>query len=85
MMESKILIVEDDEGLAALTKEYLEGFGFHEDVEENGSTAIHRIIEEQPDFALLLSWHLSDSIISKIKNDGYKGKIIVPLPEPKII
>jgi len=44
-----------------------------------------KLIEKQPDFALLLSWHLSDSIISKIKNDGYKGKIIVPLPDPKII
>ena len=44
-----------------------------------------KLIEKQPDFALLLSWHLSDSIISKIKNDGYEGKIVIPLPEPKII
>ena len=44
-----------------------------------------KLIETQPDFALLLSWHLSDSIISKIKNDGYEGKIVIPLPEPKII
>jgi len=39
----------------------------------------------QPDFALLLSWHLKDSIIPKIKNDGYKGKIIVPLPTVQVI
>jgi len=44
-----------------------------------------KLIETQPDFALLLSWHLSDSIIPKIKNDGYEGKIVIPLPEPKII
>jgi SAM-dependent methyltransferase len=44
-----------------------------------------KLIQEQPDYALLLSWHLADSIISKIQNDGYKGKIIVPLPIPKII
>ena len=44
-----------------------------------------KLIQEQPDYALLLSWHLSDSIVSKIKKDGYRGKIIVPLPEPKII
>jgi hypothetical protein len=44
-----------------------------------------KLIQEQPDYALLLSWHLADSIISKIQNDGYKGKIIVPLPLPKII
>ena len=44
-----------------------------------------KLVKEQPDYAVLLSWHLSDSIISKIKKDGYLGKIIVPLPEPKII
>lgn len=44
-----------------------------------------KLVEDQPDYALLLSWHLSDSIIPKIQNDGYKGKIIVPLPKPKII
>ena len=44
-----------------------------------------QLVSDQPDFALLLSWHLSDSIIPKIRNDGFKGKIIIPLPEPKII
>ncbi len=44
-----------------------------------------KLIEEQPSHALLLSWHLSDSIVSKIRKDGFKGKIIIPLPEPKII
>ncbi len=44
-----------------------------------------QLVIDQPDFALLLSWHLSDSIIPKIRNDGFKGKIIVPLPEPIII
>ena len=43
------------------------------------------LTEQQPDYALLLSWHLGDSIISKIKKDGFKGKFIIPLPEPKII
>jgi len=41
--------------------------------------------KKQPDFALLLSWHLKDSIVPKIKNDGYAGKIIVPLPTVQII
>ena len=43
------------------------------------------LVKEQPDYALLLSWHLADSIIPKLKNDGYKGKFIVPLPVPKIL
>lgn len=44
-----------------------------------------KLVDEQPDFALLLSWHLSESIIDKIRKDGFKGKIIVPLPEPKTL
>ena len=44
-----------------------------------------KLIEEQPDYALLLSWHFGESIINKFRNDGYKGKIIIPLPEPKIL
>lgn len=43
------------------------------------------LVDEQPDYALLLSWHLGQSVVSKIRNDGYKGKIIVPLPEPIIV
>lgn len=45
----------------------------------------NQLVIDQPDFALLLSWHLSDSIVAKIRDDGFKGKIILPLPEPKII
>ncbi len=41
--------------------------------------------EKQPDYALLLSWHLKDSIIPKIRQGGFKGKIIVPLPKPEIL
>ena len=44
-----------------------------------------KLITEQPDYGLLLSWHLADSIIPKIRKNGYKGKIIVSLPEPKIL
>ncbi len=43
------------------------------------------LIEIQPDYALLLSWHLAESIIPKIRKDGFKGQFIVPLPEPKIL
>jgi len=44
-----------------------------------------KLVEEQPDYALLLSWHFGKNIINKFRNDGYKGKIIIPLPEPKIL
>lgn len=48
-----ILIVEDDERLANLTKEYMEGNGLHVEVEMDGSRAIDRIINDQPDLVVL--------------------------------
>jgi hypothetical protein len=44
-----------------------------------------RLIEDQPEYALLFSWHLADSLIPKLREAGYRGKFIVPLPEPRII
>jgi len=43
-----------------------------------------KLIEDQPPFALLLSWHIKDDIIPKIRLMGYKGTFIIPLPEPRI-
>jgi len=40
---------------------------------------------EQPAYALLLSWHIADELISRLRMEGFKGKFIVPLPEPRII
>jgi len=44
-----------------------------------------RLFEEQPDYALLLSWHIADELIPKLKQNGFRGEFIIPLPEPKII
>ena len=41
--------------------------------------------ENQPEYALILSWHYGRSIIKNLRTKGYKGKFIVPLPFPKII
>ena len=43
------------------------------------------LIKENPEYLLLLSWHISDILITKLKNRGYNGKFIIPLPEPTII
>ena len=43
------------------------------------------LYSEQPEYALLFSWHIADELIPKLKELGYKGKFIVPLPEPHII
>ena len=39
----------------------------------------------QPDYALILSWHIASELVEKLKGKGFKGKFIVPLPEPHII
>lgn len=49
----RILIVEDDERLAELTREYLESNGLAVSVETHGSPAAERIRNEQPDLVVL--------------------------------
>src|SRR3989344_9442157 len=44
-----------------------------------------KLYKDQPEYALLLSWHIADELIPKIKQKGYKGKFIVPLPTPRIL
>ncbi len=36
------------------------------------------------DYIYILAWNFAESIMAKCKEKGYKGKFIVPLPEPKI-
>ena len=43
------------------------------------------LYEEQPEYAILLSWHIADELIPKIKGKGYKGDFIIPLPSPVIV
>ena len=43
------------------------------------------LFEEQPQYALLLSWHIADELAPKIKSLGFKGDFIVPLPRPRIV
>lgn len=44
-----------------------------------------RLFTDQPKYALLLSWHIADELIPKLRARGFKGDFIVPLPEPRII
>lgn len=39
-----------------------------------------RMFEEQPDYALMLSWHYAEPIIRKLRQKGLRSKIILPLP-----
>jgi hypothetical protein len=43
-----------------------------------------RLFEDQPEYAMLLSWHIADELMPKLAARGFKGKFIIPLPEPRI-
>jgi C-methyltransferase C-terminal domain/Methyltransferase domain/Putative zinc binding domain len=43
-----------------------------------------RLFQDQPEYALILSWHIADELMPKLRERGYAGKFIVPLTEPRI-
>ena len=75
----RILIVEDDERLATLTKDYLESNGLKVAVEGDGSRAIERIKTEQPDLVVLdLMLPGEDGLaVCRIVRPYYKGPILM--------
>ena len=50
---SRILIVEDEEAIAELEKDYLELSGFEVEIENNGETGLKRALEEEFDLLIL--------------------------------
>lgn len=44
-----------------------------------------KLFTDQPEYALLFSWHIADELVPKLRQRGYKGKFIVPLPSPTIV
>lgn len=44
-----------------------------------------KLFTDQPEYGLLLSWHIADELTAKLRARGYHGKFIVPLPEAKIL
>ena len=44
-----------------------------------------KLFTDQPDYALLFSWHIADELVPKLRARGYRGKFIVPLPTPVIV
>ena len=44
-----------------------------------------RVFEDQPDYAILLSWNMASHIIRNYRKMGYTGKFIMPVPEPEVI
>ena len=44
-----------------------------------------RLFDDPPDYALLLSWHIADELIGKLRSQGYRGGFLIPLPDPRIV
>ena len=42
------------------------------------------VLSKNPDYLLLLSWHVADEITANLRAKGFKGRFIVPLPSPLI-
>ena len=50
---SKILIIEDEEAIADLEKDYLELSGFEVEIEERGDTGLTKALKEDFDLIIL--------------------------------
>lgn len=75
----RILIVEDDERLATLTREYLENNGLQVSVEGDGGKAVERILSERPDLVvldLMLPGEDGVSICRRVRSQYY-GQILM--------
>ena len=44
-----------------------------------------KLFLDQPEYALIFSWQIADELIPKLREKGFKGKFIVPLPSPHIV
>ena len=74
-----ILIVEDDQRLAELTREYLQSNGLNVSIEMDGALAAARILQEQPDLVILdlmLPGEDGLSICRKVRGQ-YEGPILM--------
>ncbi len=75
----QILIVEDDQRLAELTREYLESNGLKVAIESDGAKAAARILKERPDLVvldLMLPGEDGLSICRKVRGQ-YDGPILM--------
>ncbi len=43
------------------------------------------LFEDQPEYALILAWHIADELAPLLRDKGYRGTFISPLPEPRVL
>ena len=44
-----------------------------------------RLIDEQPDYVILLAWHYAKPIMQQLKARGLKSDFIIPLPDFTVV
>ena len=44
-----------------------------------------KLIEDQPEYGLMLSCNFQENIVKAVRERGYMGKIIIPYPEFKVV
>lgn len=44
-----------------------------------------KLYDDQPEYALLLSWHISDELCENLVRKGFRGGFVVPLPDPRVL
>jgi len=44
-----------------------------------------KLFSDQPDCAIIFSWHIADELAPKLKAKGFRGRLITPLPVPKFL
>src|SRR5450759_2315419 len=44
-----------------------------------------RLFDDQPDCAVIFSWHIADELAPKLKAKGFRGQLITPLPVPRVL
>lgn len=43
------------------------------------------LIDEQPDYVVILAWHLADPIMKRLKTRGLKSDFVIPLPDFRVV
>src|SRR6185312_9906079 len=44
-----------------------------------------RLYSDQPDCAIIFSWHIAEELAPKLKAKGFRGTLITPLPVPRTL
>jgi hypothetical protein len=44
-----------------------------------------QLFADQPECAVIFSWHIAEELAPKLRQKGYRGVLVTPLPEPRVL